>query len=228
MRSYLFSGMRLRCCGVTPAALAADLWPEESPSKRRPLLTTALSHTRTALATGYGSKPVFIPKDRTISITYLSPEYFDADVWRFDALTGVRGGTETAKIDAFMEALALYRGEVAHGIEHANKLTEPYENWLRPLREEYWRRLIDTHQGPGELLRESDPERALDVLDRAVKMEPWNQRLHESPIAIQLDLGQRHAAERCFRELSELLTALGTQPSAAVAGLLNVRVPQSR
>jgi len=84
--------------------------------------------------------------------------------------------------------------------------------------------MIDAYQDLGELLRESDPERALDTLDQAIRMEPWNQRLYETLIEVHLDLGQRHAAERRFRELSGMLAALGTQPSAAVTGLVNSRV----
>jgi len=45
--------------GVSRAILAADLWPEEDPAKSKSLLTTALSHTRTALTTVYGSKRPF-------------------------------------------------------------------------------------------------------------------------------------------------------------------------
>lgn len=66
---------------------------------------------------------------------------------------------------------------------------------------------------------------ALDTLDQAIRMEPWNQRLYETLIEVHLDLGQRHAAERRFRELSGMLAALGTQPSAALTGLVDSRVP---
>ena len=84
--------------------------------------------------------------------------------------------------------------------------------------------MIDAYQDLGELLRESDPERALDTLDQAIRMEPWNQRLYETLIEVHLDLGQRHVAARRFRELSGMLAALGTQPSAALTGLINFHV----
>jgi DNA-binding SARP family transcriptional activator len=211
--------------GVSRAALAADLWPDEDPAKRKILLTTALSHTRTALAAAYGSKPEFFPRDRTAGVAYLNPQLFDADVWRFDALTKKNEAMSSAgRVESLSEAVALYRGEVAHIIEHANKLTEQYETWLWPVRDEYSRRMIDAYQDLGELLRESDPERALDALDQAIRMEPWNQRLYETLIEVHLDLGQRHAAERRFRELSGLLASLGTQPSAAVIGLVDSHV----
>jgi len=221
----LLAYLALHKNGVSRAALAADLWPDDDPAKRKNLLTTALSHTRTALAAAYGSKPEFFPKDRTASIAYLNPELFDADVWRFDALTKKNHTMATAaRVEALTEAVAQCRGEIAHAIEHTNKLTEQYETWLGPFRDEYWRRMIDAYQDLGELLRDSDPERALDTLDQAIRLEPWNQRLYETLIEVHLDLGQRHAAERRIRELSGMLAALGTQPSAAVTGLVNSRV----
>src|SRR5205823_2860681 len=122
--------------------------------------------------------------------------------------------------DALSEAIALHRGEVAYNIERGNKLTEPYESWLRPFRDEYRRRLIDTHASLAELLRAPDPEQALDVLDRAVRIEPWNERLYEVLIGIHLDLGQRHSAERRFGELSDLLASLGTSPGSQVVRMM--------
>lgn len=214
--------------GVSRAALAGDLWPDDDPAKRKTLLTTALSHTRTALAAPYGSKPEFFPKDRTVGVAYLNPELFDSDVWRFDALTKKKDKMDSAaRVEALTEAVALYRGEVAHTIEHTNKLTEQYETWLWPFRDEYSRRVIDAYQDLGDLLRESDPERALDTFDQAIRMEPWNQRLYEALIEVHLDLGQRHAAERRFRELSGMLAALGTQPSAVVLSMINASMSEA-
>lgn len=190
------------------------LWPEDDPDKRRAHLTTALSHTRTALAGIYGDKLEFFPKDRSVGVAYLNPEYFDSDVWQFDELIKRRDGVDSAtRVEELTAAVELYRGELGYAIERANKLTEPYEIWLRPFREQYWTRIINTHQSLAELVRTSDPERALDVLDRAIRMEPWNQRLYESLISLHLGLGQRHAAERRYRDLVELLAHLGTTPT---------------
>ncbi|WP_194906257.1 BTAD domain-containing putative transcriptional regulator [Catenulispora rubra] len=207
--------------GVSRAVLAADLWPEDDPDKRRAHLTTALSHTRTALAGICGDKHEFFPKDRSVGVAYLNPEYFDSDVWQFDELIKRRGGVDAAtRVEELTTAVELYRGELGYAIERANKLTEPYEIWLRPFREQYWTRIIDTHQSLAELVRTSDPERALDVLDRAIRMEPWNQGLYESLISLHLDLGQRHAAERRYRDLVDLLEQLGTTPSAQLAAMM--------
>jgi DNA-binding SARP family transcriptional activator len=152
---------------------------------------------------------------------------FDAGVWRLDALTKKNESMSSAgRVEALTEAVALYRGEVAHMIEHANKLTEQYENWLREFREHYRRRLLDAHQVLADLLRVPEPELALDVLDRAIRMEPWNQRLHETLIGIHLDLGQRYAAEHRFRELSGLLASLGAQPSTTIARMISASMSE--
>ena len=111
------------------------LWPEDDPDERRAHLTTALSHTRTALAGIYGDKLEFFRKDRSVGVAYVNPEYFDSDVWQFDELIKRRDRVDAAtRIEELTTATELYRGELGYAIERANKLTEPYEIWLRPFR----------------------------------------------------------------------------------------------
>jgi len=51
-------------------------------------------------------------------------------------------------------------------------------------------------------------------------MEPWNQRLYETLIGIHLDLGQRHAAERRYRDFADFLIQLGTKPDARLDAMM--------
>jgi DNA-binding SARP family transcriptional activator len=87
-------------------------------------------------------------------------------------------------------------------------------------REQYQRRLLDAHQALADLLRVLEPELALSVLDRAISMEPWNQRLHETLIGIHLELGQRHAAERRYHDFADFLAQLGTSPDERLDALM--------
>jgi len=215
--------------GASSTTLAADLWPDiEDEKDRRNRLNTTMSHARTHLAAAYGSKPEFLPGARDAGRPRLNPKFFVIDTVRFDALLKIRpadGQGADARIDALTEAITIYRGDIAAGHEHAGlKPRATDELWLRPHRDDYFRRAINAHHALADLLSERQPDQAIDVLHRAISLDPFNQALYEASIRVHVRHGQHAAATRVFRDLTEVLAHMGLKPDSAIAALVNAAV----
>lgn len=215
--------------GANSTTIAVDLWPDiEDEKDRRNRLNTTMSHARTHLAAAYGSKPEFIPGAREAGRPRLSPKLFIVDSARFDALLKVRSaegqGPET-RIDALTEAVELYRGDVAAGHEHAGLKPRPTDElWLRPHRDDYFRRAINAHHTLADLLSEHQPDHATDVLHRAISLDPFNQALYEALIRVHITHGQHAAAKRILRDLTEVLAHMGMKPDHTIVSLVAAAV----
>ena len=215
--------------GASSTTVAADLWPEiEDEKDRRNRLNTTMSHARTHLAAAYGSKPEFIPGARDTGRPRLNSKLFIVDSARFDALLKVRPaegqGPET-RIGALTEALELYRGDLAAGHEHAGLKPRPTDElWLRPHRDDYFRRAINAHHTLADLLSENQPDHAIDVLHRAISLDPFNQSLYEASIRVHIAHGQHAAAKRMLRDLTDVLAHMGLKPDHTVASLVAAAV----
>jgi len=70
------------------------------------------------------------------------------------------------------------------------------------------------------LLRPTDADRAIDLLERAVELEPWNYTLSEQIIEIHAEQGHHHAAARCLAILTDHLIHLRMRPSPSVVALV--------
>lgn len=225
LTAALLTRIALEPSGVSRSTLGADLWPEVPPEKRRSRLNTTLSHTRTLLADACGEKPAFFRENKAAARISLNPRHLAADVARFEALLKTRPAEaesdDSARISALTEAIVLYRGQVATGMEHTgNPARSTDELWLRPYRDEFRRRVIEAHHTLADHLSARQPDDALEVLDHAIDIDPWNQELYEAGIRIHLRLGHQHAAKRKLRDLSETLAHLGMQPEKAIVQLV--------
>jgi DNA-binding SARP family transcriptional activator len=217
--------------GVTRTTLAADLWPEPDldPDTRAKRFKATLSHVRTALAEAYGAKADHICEARPARLLTLNRDLVTVDAWRFDELldaagsgTGRKGPEHAA---ALLEAIDLHRGPIAHGHEHIDPKRNTDEAWLSPYREAHAHKLIDVHNDAAALLRATDPDRAIDLLERAAELEPWNYGLSEQIIEIHVEQGQHHAAARRLAVLTAHLAHLGMRPSPDVVALVGPPAP---
>lgn len=206
--------------GIIRSILAADLWPEPNldPDARTKRFKATLSHVRTALAEAHGAKADHIREARPARILTLNPNLIAVDAWRFDELLDTAGSA--AHATALLEAIELHRGPVALGHEQAEPNRNTDEAWLTPHREVYFRKLIDAHTDAAKLLRATNPDRAIDLLERAVELEPWNHALSEQIIEIHVEQGRPHAAARRLAILTDHLAHLGMRPSPGVVTLV--------
>ncbi|NUR93787.1 MAG: hypothetical protein HOV67_00870 [Kribbellaceae bacterium] len=211
--------------GITRTALACELWPEPNldPDARAKRFKATLSHTRTALAEAYGGKADHIVEARPARLLTLNRSLITCDAWRFDQLLDdaqpSHGLEPTTRLAALLEAIALHRGPVAHGHEHSGDRGDD-EAWLAGHRETHLRRLVDAHADAAALLRDTDPDHAIAVLEKACELEPWNNRLTEQVIKIHVEHGQHHAAARRYAALNEHLALLGMKPSTDIINLM--------
>ena len=210
--------------GITRAALAADLWPEPDldPETRAKRFKATLSHVRTALAEAHGAKADHIREARPSRLLSLNPDLVAVDAWTFEKLlnTADSSSPHPKQADQLLEAIGLYRGPVAHGHEHAEPNRSTDETWLAPHREVHFHKLIDAHTDAAALLRATDPDHAIDLLERAVELEPWNYALSEQIIEIHVEQGRQHAAARRLAILTEHLAHLAMRPSPIIVALV--------
>lgn len=209
--------------GVTRSSLAADLWPDLDPDARKQRFKSTLSHARTALAGAHGAKAEFILEARPSTSLRLNPALIDVDAWHVsDLLERAKSRSESGteeRAGLLLDAIARFRGEFAEGHEHTgDRIADTV--WLVPHREAYFHRLVDAHQDAADLLRTTDPDRAVVLLERAAELEPWNSGVTEEIIEIHVEQGQQHAAARRLRILTEHLAHLGTVPSPRLVALV--------
>ena len=213
--------------GITRAALASDLWPEPDldPDARAKRFKATLSHVRTALAEADGAKADHIQEARPSRLLTLNPDLVTVDAWRFDELLNTTGsaiGPQQPEHSALLEAIALHRGPIAHGHEHTDPKRNTDGAWLAPHRDDYLHKLVDAHTDAAEQLRPTDPDHAIDLLQRAAELEPWNHALSERIIEVHVEQGQRHAAARRLSVLTDHLAHLGMRPSPKIVGMVGL------
>jgi len=212
--------------GITRSVLALDLWPEPEldPEARAKRFKATLSHVRSALAEAHGMKADHIREARPARLLTLNPELVAVDAWRFDELLegagSVTGRQQPEHAAALLEAIELHRSSLAHGHEHAEPKRTTDAAWLTPHREVYFHKLIDAHTDAAKLLRTTNPDRAIVLLERAAELEPWNHALSEQIIEIHVEQGRPHVAARRLAILKDHLAHLGMRPSPGVVALV--------
>ncbi|MFI7131315.1 BTAD domain-containing putative transcriptional regulator [Nonomuraea sp. NPDC050153] len=205
--SDLFALLSTSREGMSTEGIIDTLWPGDGERGGR-LLESAVRQLNQVMrqASGLAVGVKFVVKAR--QRRQLAAAYFDVDYWRFEDAF-VRAGTakeEPARVAALHEMLALYRGPLLAGRE---------DLWVLPLRQAAQRQAVDAAERLAELVRVSDPDRALDVLRLAVeRIDPHSEMLWCLLMSIQGELGRQLAVRRSFELLRERLTEIDAVPSA--------------
>ncbi|MFI7225125.1 BTAD domain-containing putative transcriptional regulator [Nonomuraea angiospora] len=195
--------------GVSTEGVIDTLWPGDGERGGR-LLESAVRQLNQVMrqASGLAVGVKFVVKAR--QRRQLAAAYFDVDYWRFEDAF-VRAGTakeEPARVAALHEMLALYRGPLLAGRD---------DLWVLPLRQAAQRQAVDAAERLAELVRVSDPDRALDVLRLAVeRIDPHSEMLWCQLMTIQGELGRTSAVRRSFALLKERLAEIDATPSSEV------------
>ncbi|MER6007940.1 bacterial transcriptional activator domain-containing protein [Nonomuraea angiospora] len=205
--SDLFALLSTSREGVSTEGIIDTLWPVDGERGGR-LLESAVRQLNQVMrqASGLAVGVKFVVKAR--QRRQLAAAYFDVDYWRFEDAF-VRAGTakeEPARVAALHEMLALYRGPLLAGRD---------DLWVLPLRQAAQRQAVDAAERLAELVRVSDPDRALDVLRLAVeRIDPHSEMLWCLLMSIQGELGRQLAVRRSFELLRERLAEIDAVPSA--------------
>ncbi len=175
--------------------LAGMLWADSTDEKGRNSLRVELSRARKSLG------DLFLAERETLQ---LNPQaVISVDAIAFQQIIDKPG----ASIEELQAACALYRGEL---------LTDLYEDWVLPLRQELLELYLAAEiQLAQRLHSRGDHTQALAHARRAIVREPSNERAHQMVMRILIDSGDRSAALHQFETLTkELQDDLGVAPSS--------------
>jgi DNA-binding SARP family transcriptional activator len=169
------------------------LWPELDPDRGVAWFKAVLGNLRRALNTAEPNNAQAIP--RIVDRYQANPDLIGCDPWRFHhALTAAANTSDpAAKATALQQALAAYQGDLVEGADYDWVLTERED--LRRQAITAATRLAELHQQAG------DHDRALDVLERAVRWDPYNEALYQQLMRIQAQLGRVAEIRRTYRRL---------------------------
>jgi DNA-binding SARP family transcriptional activator len=179
-------------------------------------LRTALSSLRRELKSEEGATgaPELLVADR--QYIRLNPAVVTTDVRRFEEelRRAARETEASAKIAAFSQAIALYRGPLLPGF---------YDDWvlaererLQMLQTRALRGLVAAHISLGE------GDRALEYAYEVLKLEPLDEENHAEVMRLHAAAGRTVAVTRQFRELQRRLKEeLDAEPSEGIQALYN-------
>ena len=187
------------------AFLAGLLWPDLPETTARRRLSQALWQVRQVFAGVESSR---------LRVRLAPDASFWLDVHAFqDKVRQGETARGEAQIQAWTEAIALYRGPLLPGV---------YEDWVLLLREQLhdaYLRTLDalTHA----LMREGRYEEALAAARRLAAEEPLNEEAHGQVIRLFALLGRREDALRQYDSLRQILAeALGARPGPHIERLV--------
>ncbi|MCI3928825.1 AfsR/SARP family transcriptional regulator [Streptomyces sp. AN091965] len=129
------------------------------------------------------------------------------DLWEFErALRTAReaGSSEGAREENLRRATGLYVGEFA---------AELAAEWLEAPREALRRDYLDAVSALVQLRSGVDPREALDLLEQARELDPYNEAIYRDIARMQARLGFTDAVSRTFDLLRRALAELGESPS---------------
>lgn len=196
--------LALRPSGTTLDQALETLWPDTEMSRAREAFHTAVGNIRKVLRTATD-----LPDEKFVLFNNnryrLDPTTVDADTWRFEhALRQAQVAEDTAQqADALTTATTLYTGQLAAdlGLE-----------WLDLDRANLHRRALDAHSALADLYEGAEPDRALAVLEQAIRRDPYAEALYARIMRIQVTLGRHDAAQRTYRLLQAHLAEIDAEP----------------
>ncbi|GGK70185.1 hypothetical protein Ppa06_36450 [Planomonospora parontospora subsp. parontospora] len=144
----------------------------------------------------------------------IDPAMVAVDLWDFEAVVGEAGtaADDRSRIDALDCAARLCRGALAEGLAR---------EWLDDRRSGQRRVQTDVLVRLAELRAPADPQAALDVLERAVALDPDPEEAWRRLIRLQLELGHRDRAGEAATLLRRRLCAMGVRPTRETERLLS-------
>jgi len=177
--------------------LAAALWPGVRPHPVERVYSAA-SALRSAVHRTTGLQILSRVGERY----RLNPDCLQVDLWQLhtavdQATAAPDRGSDTT---ALRTIVATYTGELAAGQPGA---------WLVPHREAVRRHAIDAYTTLAQL---ADPATAAALLDNAVRIDPYNEHLHQAAIRAHLAAGHPGRAGPLLGRLTRRLADIDDDP----------------
>jgi DNA-binding SARP family transcriptional activator len=191
--------------GVTREAAIEALWPELDPDRGVAWFKAVLGNLRRALRPAEPGEATVIT--RVVDRYQPNPDLVGCDLWRFHhaLTTAADSSNPAAKTTALQHAVTAYQGDLVEGADYDWALTEREDLRRRAITAAS--RLADLHQQTG------DHQRAVDVLEQAIRWEPYNEELYQQNMRIQAELGHVEEIRRTYRRLELRMADLDDDPS---------------
>ncbi|WP_078868567.1 BTAD domain-containing putative transcriptional regulator [Streptomyces sp. NRRL B-1347] len=192
--------------GARREALTATIWPDAPRERPYNSLHATLSQLRRALRLATHDEIADIPT-HTGTQYVLNSEHLTVDLWEFEqAVRAARepGIDEAAHEESLRQATRLYVGDFA---------AELTAEWLLAPREALRRDYLDAVSALVHMRCGTDPREALDLLEQARVLDPYNEAIYRDIARMQARMGLSDAVSRTFDLLRRALAELGESPS---------------
>ncbi|MFF4810955.1 hypothetical protein ACFY03_22355 [Micromonospora chersina] len=184
--------------GATTTDLVHAIWPGLPAHTVTGRLYTTLSELRAAIRTATGATVLAHIDDRY----HLNPARVDVDLWRLRAAAHHAATALTDPAPAWQTVIDAYTGDLAAGHTWA---------WIDPPREATRRLVLDAYASAAAA--QTDPHHRLRLLQDAIRVDPYNQTLHQLA-ADQLNaLGDADAAAQLLDGYQRRLQLAGIAAS---------------
>ncbi|MCX4387292.1 hypothetical protein OG777_10145 [Micromonospora peucetia] len=186
--------------GASSQQIVEAIWPGLPAHRLTGRLYTTLSDLRTTVRAACGLAVI----DHTDNRYRLNPGFCDVDLWRLRTLAAHAATAVTSTATDWQAVIGAYTSDLAVGHQWP---------WLDPAREATRRHVLDAYAALAAT--EPDPRRALDFLQAGIRVDPYNQALHQQATGILTALGEHDTATELADTYHRRLTAAGLPPTDA-------------
>ncbi|MEU6765664.1 hypothetical protein ABZ916_24490 [Streptomyces sp. NPDC046853] len=192
--------------GVQREALTAAIWPQAPYARPSNAFHATLSQLRRSLR--QATHGVVLDIVRRADKRYrLDEQQVSADLWELkDEVQAARTSeNQDERQAALRRVIGLYTGDFTN---------EVAGEWQEEPRESLRREYLDSVSALVRLVRDTDPNRALDLLEQARERDRYNEALYRDIARIQAQLQEHDAIPRTLELLKRSLAELDQLPSA--------------
>jgi DNA-binding SARP family transcriptional activator len=135
----------------------------------------------------------------------LDPHTVEVDLWQLrDLLRATTLASGERRRDLLATACGLYTGPLADGCDY---------EWITPYRETARRWGTEAHLLYAETLLDTDPQTAADVLDKAIRLDPYNEQLYLRALHARHALRDADGLRIIMRALTKALADIDAEPA---------------
>ncbi|TWG28211.1 DNA-binding SARP family transcriptional activator [Micromonospora palomenae] len=179
--------------GLGARQLTEAIWPGIPAHTVTGRLYTTLSDLRRTI----GAAAVHHRDDRY----RLDPDHVDVDLWRLRAAAQHAATALTDRPGAWQKVIDTYTGDLATGHTWA---------WIDPPRETTRRLVIDAYAAAAAA--QPEPHRALELLEAALRVDPYNAHLHRRAAEALTAIGDESGAAQLLHNYTHRLADAGLAP----------------
>lgn len=191
--------------GVRRETLVTALWPNAPTDRPFNSFHATLSQMRRAIraATDQTVDTLTLQRDGCYQ---LDPDVVDVDLWHLNnALRASKhAATDSDRDTALREATDLYAGHLAEDVSG---------EWIDAPREALRRDALNALAILIRLVRATDDERSLSLLEHARQLDPYNEAIYRDIMRTEAHLGRHEAIVRSLDLLHTALAEIKTTPS---------------